>query len=122
MIKINVGMMLLPHMLREILHDSLGMEPDIELIDLSEDSQASLQHRQLDAVLVPCDSKICNSVSAILARQPRLVVLAFTRNAKLAYLYRIERQSYGEPSTDSLLVILRSLTNRSLNEDVRGSC
>ncbi len=119
---IKVGMMLLPQMLRAILHDSVGTEPDIELIDLGDGLGSSSQHKSLDAVLVPCESECLGSVCAMLVEKPDLAVLALNRNASLAHLYQVHQQSFGEPSAEMLLVILRSIANHlSLKRTSKGS-
>lgn len=109
MTKIRVGMVQLPNMLRAILCDSVGTEPDIDLVDLGNGLGTSSQRKGLEVVLVPCDSAGLRSVCAILTERPNLAVLAFNRDAKLAHLYQVHRQSLGELSADALLVTLRSI-------------
>jgi hypothetical protein len=111
-------MMMLPQMLRAILFDSIGTEPDIELIDLGDGLNPAKQRNKLDAMLVPCDSNCLRSVWAMLVEQPNLAVLALNRNASLAHLFRIHRQTFDDPSADTLLLILRSLANHCTIEPI----
>lgn len=117
---IKVGMLTMPQMLTEILYDSVGNDPDVELIDLNDSAGPPSMPSDLDILLVPSDEDDGpESVWPFLSRQPDVAVLALNRDAKLARLFEFRHELLGEPSAESLLEALHRIGRRDDKEGDR---
>ena len=111
---IKVGLMPLPHMLREILTDAMGKANDIKVVDVPavQERLTPQESVGLDAFVIASNDGDRDAICRILVESPEIAILAVSRDAKFAHIYELYHEAIGEPSADTILAALRRAVHR----------
>ena len=110
----------MPRILREIIRQSLAVEPDMQIVGEFTGSVSLLpavDQSGADFVIVGVDAMKVEDVRFVLQERPHIKILAIGGDGKSAALYELRpnKVSLGEVSPDSLVQVIRNAADDAVS-------